>query len=66
MSWVGIAALDSVALSGARDLRFVPAKLHGEPMSVSILFPIFFRHPEARPLPGDSTLQSAKRVSGDP
>lgn len=62
----GYAALDSAALSGSRDLRFVPAKLHGEPIPVSILFPVFFRHPEARPLPGDSTLQSAKRDSGDP
>lgn len=62
----GYAALDSAALTGSRELRFVPAKRHGEPIPVSILFPVFFRHPEARPLPGDGTLQSAKRVSGDP
>jgi TonB family protein len=62
----GFAALDSAALAGSRELRFVPAKLHGEPVPVAILFPVFFRHPEARPLPGDSTLQSAKRVAGDP
>jgi TonB family protein len=46
--------LDSAALSGCRALRFVPAKLRGEPMAVTILFPVHFRHPEARPLPGDS------------
>jgi len=62
----GYAALDSAALMGSRELRFVPAKLHGEPIPLSILFPVFFRHPEALPLPGDSTLQSAKRDSGDP
>lgn len=62
----GYAALDSAALTGSRDLRFVPAKLHGEPIPISILFPVFFRHPEARPLPGDSTLQTARRDSGDP
>jgi protein TonB len=62
----GYAALDSAAVTGSRELRFVPAKLHGEPIPVSILFPVFFRHPEALPLPGDSTLQSAKRGSGDP
>lgn len=61
----GYPDLDSAALVGARELRFVPAKLHGEPMSVSILFPVYFRHPEARPLPGDSTLPSAARGSGD-
>jgi TonB family protein len=52
--------LDSAALNGSRELHFVPAKLHGEPVSVSILFPVYFRHPEARPLPGDTVLQSTK------
>lgn len=59
----GYPALDSAALQGAPELRFVPAKAHGEPISVSILFPVYFRHPEARPLPGDSVLQGAKRGS---
>jgi hypothetical protein len=26
-------------------------------MAVSILFPVFFRHPEAIPLPGDTVLK---------
>ncbi len=59
----GYPALDSAALQGSQALHFVPAKLHGEPIPVSILFPVYFRHPEARPLPGDSVLRSAKRGS---
>ncbi len=61
----GFPALDSAAVVGARELHFVPAKLHGEPIAVSLLFPVYFRHPEARPLPGDSVLSSAKRDSDD-
>jgi len=52
----GYAALDSAAVRGSQELRFVPAKLRGEPMGVSILFPVFFRHPEAHALPGDTIL----------
>ena len=58
----GQAAFDSAAIAGARDLRFVPAKLHGEPTGITILFPVYFRHPEAPALPGDSTLK--KRGNG--
>jgi TonB family protein len=53
----GHGALDSAAMKGAPDLHFVPAKLHGEAIPVSLLFPVYFRHPEARPLPGDSLLE---------
>lgn len=52
----GFPALDSAALRGSGDLRFVPAKLHGEPMGMTVLFPVYFRHPEAPPLAGDSIL----------
>lgn len=52
----GYAALDSAAVTGSQELRFVPAKLHGEPMGVSVLFPVYFRHPEAHALPGDTIL----------
>ncbi len=52
-----IPVLDSAALKGAADLRFVPAKLHGMPISVSILFPVYFRHPEAQPPAGDTVLK---------
>lgn len=51
------AAFDSAAVQGAASLRFVPAKLHGDPVGVSVLFPVYFRHPEAKPLPGDSVLR---------
>lgn len=56
----GYAELDSAAVTGARELRFVPAKLGGEPIGTTVLFPLFFRHPEASPLPGDSILKSEK------
>ena len=59
----GYPALDSAALKGATELRFVPAKLKGEAMPVTILFPVYFRHPEARPLPGDTILG---RQAGSP
>lgn len=52
----GIAGLDSAAVKGSRELRFVPAKLRGEPMGTTVLFPVYFRHPEAHPLPGDTIL----------
>jgi TonB family protein len=52
----GFPLLDSAAIAGSRDLRFVPAKLRGEPVPVTILFPVWFRHPQARPLPGDSAV----------
>ena len=53
----GYSSLDSSAVTGSQDLRFIPAKLNGEPMAVSILFPVFFRHPEGTPLPGDTVLK---------
>jgi TonB family protein len=62
----GFPALDTAAVKGAGDLQFVPAKLRGEPVPVSILFPVYFRHPEARALPGDSILQSVKRGPDGP
>lgn len=53
----GYPAFDSAAVAGARELRFVPAKLRGEPMAMTILFPVYFRHPDAPALPGDSILK---------
>ena len=35
----GIPALDSAAMKGSRELRFVPAKLRGEPMPCRSCFP---------------------------
>lgn len=53
----GYPALDSAAVSGSQSLRFKPAMLHGQPMSVSILLPVFFRRPDMPPLPGDTVLR---------
>jgi protein TonB len=53
----GYPALDSAAIRGAEVLRFSPAKLQGRPISVPILFPVYFRHPDASPLPGDTILK---------
>ncbi|HUQ97854.1 MAG TPA: energy transducer TonB [Gemmatimonadaceae bacterium] len=53
----GFNALDSAAMKGSRDLKFEPAKTQGRPVPVSILLPVFFRHPDAPPLAGDSVLK---------
>lgn len=58
----GFPSLDSAAVKGSTDLRFIPAKTHGEAVPVSILFPVYFRHPEAPALPGDTILK--KTVNG--
>ncbi len=52
----GHASMDSAAVRGSSDLRFIPAKTRGQAVPVSILFPVYFRHPEAPPLPGDSII----------
>lgn len=52
----GYPALDSAAVTGSRELRFRPAKFGDRAGAVSILFPVFFRHPQATPLPGDTIL----------
>ena len=53
----GIPSLDSAAVRGSSELRFIPAKTRSEPVPVSILFPVYFRHPDAAPLPGDTILK---------
>ena len=55
----GYPPLDSAAVRGSTDLRFIPAKTRGQAVPVSILFPVYFRHPEASPLPGDTILKKA-------
>lgn len=52
-----IPSLDSAAVRGSSELRFIPAKTRGEAVPVSILFPVYFRHPGAQPLPGDTILK---------
>lgn len=53
----GYAPMDSAAVKGSTELRFIPAKTRGQAVPVSILFPVYFRHPEAQPLPGDTVLK---------
>jgi TonB family protein len=53
----GFTALDSAAMKGSRELKFEPAKTQGQPVPVSILLPVFFRHPDAPPLAGDSVIK---------
>jgi hypothetical protein len=38
-------------------LKFEPAKTRSQPVPVSILLPVFFRHPDAPPLSGDSIIK---------
>ena len=60
----GYAALDSAAVKGSQELHFIPAKLRGEPMPVTILFPVYFRHPDAHALPGDTILKRGAPTTG--
>ena len=53
----GHSALDSAAVKGSRELRFNPARRRGTAIAVSLLYPVYFRHPEAPPLPGDTILK---------
>jgi TonB family protein len=53
----GFTALDSAAMKGSRELKFEPAKTQGQAVPVSILLPVFFRHPDAPPLAGDSIIK---------
>lgn len=59
----GYPPLDSAAVRGSSELRFIPAKTRGQAVPVSILFPVYFRHPEAPPLPGDTILKKADSAS---
>ncbi|MEO6864440.1 MAG: energy transducer TonB [Gemmatimonadaceae bacterium] len=60
-----IGTLDSAAIKGSRELKFEPAKLRGTPMPVSILFPVYFRHPDAPAPPGDSILKKTAAAVAD-
>lgn len=56
----GYESFDSAAIRGSQELKFVPAKTKGEPQSVTILFPVYFRFPGAPPLPGDTVLKKGQ------
>lgn len=57
----GYPGLDSAAVKGTEALRYQPAMLEGNPIGVSILLPVYFRHPEMPPLPGDTLLNRTRR-----
>ncbi|HET7584276.1 MAG TPA: energy transducer TonB [Gemmatimonadaceae bacterium] len=61
----GYPALDSAALRGAAQLRFAPAQLKGKPVGTIVFFPVYFRHPGAPPLPGDTALHADTLTSHD-
>ncbi len=44
----GYPALDSAALSGARELRFSPALRNGRAVGAPFLQPVHFRHPRSK------------------
>jgi protein TonB len=59
----GYPSLDSSAVAGSRELRFVPATTKGRPVGVSLKLPVFFRHPNGKPLAGDTILQPSRAKS---
>jgi protein TonB len=60
----GEPAFDSAAVTGVREARFSPATRHGTPVAVTILFPVYFRHPQGAPVPGDSVLRTGPDTLG--
>ena len=58
--------LDSAAVRGAPQLRFLPAKREGKPVAVSIKLPVFFRYPGAPAVPGDSVLRPKATAPATP
>ncbi|HSJ65709.1 MAG TPA: energy transducer TonB [Gemmatimonadaceae bacterium] len=53
----GYPGLDSAAVKGSERLQFAPAKKGPRAVSTPVLLPVFFRHPGAPPLPGDTVLR---------
>ena len=60
----GYPALDSAALAGARDLRFVPAKAHGEPIRSRSSFPCISATPKRGRSPATRRCGATTRGSG--
>lgn len=53
----GYPGLDSAAVKGSERLRFAPAKKGPRAVATPVLLPVYFRHPEAAALPGDTVLR---------
>lgn len=60
----GYPALDSAAVRGSEALRFEAAIKDSLPISVRVLFPVYFRHPDAPPLPSDTALKGDTTKGG--
>lgn len=60
----GYPGLDSAAIKGSEQLRFTPAMTGGRSTAISILQPVYFRHPDAPPLPSDSARMRRNRPRG--
>jgi len=56
-----LAAFDTAALNGVRDLVFRPAMKDGKPIPYPVLFPIKFRVPDGPPMPGDTVPGAGSR-----
>ena len=56
----GYPGLDSSAVARSRELRFDPATTKGRPVGVSLKLPVFFRHPNGKPLAGDTVLEPSR------
>jgi TonB family protein len=50
----GYAAFDSAAVTGARDLRFEPARRGEDPVGVWVLLPVQFQLPQDEAAQGDT------------
>lgn len=61
----GYPALDSAAVRGSEALQFRPASKDKVPLGVRVLFPVFFRHPDAPALPGDTVLRTGATATGN-
>jgi TonB family protein len=61
----GHAALDSVAVNGARELKFSPATRRGKAMAVRIIYPVYFRHPDGALKGADTVGEKAAKGKGD-
>ena len=53
----GYPGLDSAAVTGSERLRFAPAKKGPRAVATPVLLPVYFRHPDAAALPGDTILR---------
>jgi protein TonB len=62
----GYPALDSAAVKGSQELSFRPAKKRSEAIPVTVLYPVYFRHPDAAPLPGDTILRQGTMKPAPP